>query len=130
MPMAEGDLNMKTNRNLSIDICMKNDTLEETAQDLIILFVLSGTIQIQTGEHTLALMKNHVFLLPVDVNYKMRLAPGAIVSRFTVNYAFLCEKADRDYIRFSNSLIAEDEVFQSELRDLLKKILVELKIKV
>lgn len=118
-------INMKMNRNLSIDICMKNETVEATAQDLIVLFMLSGTMQIQTGEHTLSLTKNNVFLISVDAPYRMRLAQGAVAARFTVNYAFLCEKANRDYIRFSNSSTADDEAFQSELRDLLKKILVE-----
>lgn len=116
---------MKTSHYLSLDICMNNEYPAETAMDLIILFVLTGTLSVETEGRTLELVKNNLFLLPVDAVYSMRLAAGTAAARFTVNYAFLCEKADRDYIRFTNSAIADDEEFQSALRDLLIKHLVE-----
>ena len=116
---------MRINRNLYIDICMKQVYPTEKVQDLIILLVLSGSIFVQSGGYGIELPKNSIYIIPADGEYSMRLPPSSLVARFTFNYAFLCEKANQDYIRFSNSAISDDEDFQKDLRNLLRKSLIE-----
>ena len=115
---------MRNNDNMYIDICVNSVFEEEYSMELTILFVLEGEVLVFVSGQQIMLAKDKLYLISPDTAYRLSLSRDTILARFSLNYSFLCRKADRDYIRFSNSALSDDDSFREELKSCLKKALM------
>ena len=122
--MMEGTT-VSVNENMYIELRTQSSQEEELARELVILYLLTGSALVRINRQEVELQKGQAYLIPVDTAYLLKFTAGTVLARFSLNYAFLCAKAERDFINVSNSAFIEDKHFGTELDRLLRKALLE-----